>query len=61
MKIEVWEDDDSTTCIVEGTFEKNKHLFTGKPKLLRTIEGEDWDDCMVQHFKLMGWSPYKPF
>ena len=29
--------------------------------LIRTIEGEDWNDCMRQHHELMCWEPYKPW
>jgi hypothetical protein len=29
--------------------------------LLRTIEGENWNDCMRKHHDIMGWEPYKPF
>ena len=63
MRIEIWEDNDdnSVTVIPEGDFEENKHLFTGTPKLLRTIEGVDWNDCMIQHHAKMGWEPYIPF
>ena len=30
-------------------------------KIIRTIEGVDWDDCMRQHHELMGWEPYVPY
>ena len=60
MKIEVWNDDESTSAFVEG--DPNKDIILGhNPVLLRIIEGEDWNDCMRQHNELMGWEPYKPF
>lgn len=30
------------------------------PKLLTTIEGDDWNHCMTQHHTFMGWEPFKP-
>ena len=29
--------------------------------LIKTIEGEDWNDCMTKYHEFMGWEPYKPF
>lgn len=59
MIVEVWEDSESTTVLIKGN--KQKHLAL-KPdaKLIRTIKGKNWEDCMKKHFKLMGWKPYKP-
>lgn len=28
--------------------------------LLREINGLDYNDCMRQHYELMGWEPYIP-
>ena len=51
---EKWE---SISAVVKGHYE---HLEKDAV-LLRTIEGEDWNDCMRQHHELMGWEPYKPW
>jgi hypothetical protein len=60
MIIEVYESkiENSTTVICD---ESQKYLLESDSVLIRTIEGEDWDDCMRQHYELMGWEPYFPF
>lgn len=60
MTVEVWQDKESTTVLVKGDTNK-KWLTEPDAVLVRTIHGIDWDDCMRQHFELMGWEPYKPF
>lgn len=59
MRIEVYDcKDGSITCVTEG--DPNKEILCGEdPRLLRTIEGEDWEDCMKKHYELMGWEPYQ--
>ena len=60
MRVQVWNDDQSTSAFTEG--DPNKDIILGdNPVLIRTIEGTDWEDCMRQHHELMGWEPYKPF
>ena len=60
MIVEVYESkiDNSTTVVCN---EHQKLLLESDAVLIRTIEGEDWDDCMCQHYKLMGWKDYVPF
>lgn len=60
MIVEVYESkiENSTTVICD---ESQKNLLESDSVLIRTIEGEDWDDCMRQHYELMGWNPYIPF
>lgn len=60
ITVEVWEDEDGITVFTEGDPQKD-WLLGENPKLIRTIEGEDWTDCMIKHHELMGWEPYKPF
>lgn len=55
MKIEIWEDDDGVTSIPAGSFHHYEDYFAGTPKLLRTIEGDDWNECLTKHHELMGW------
>jgi hypothetical protein len=61
MKIEVWESEieDSTTAVFYD--DPNKENIGMGAILVRTIEGSDWNDCMKQHFELMGWNTYIPF
>lgn len=61
MKVEIWNSiiEDSTTGICDDDFENRKFL-ADDAILIRTIEGTDWNDCMKQHFELMGWNPYIP-
>ena len=60
MIVEVYESkiENSTTVICD---ESQKNLLESDSVLIRTIEGKDWDDCMRQHYELMGWNPYIPF
>ena len=60
MIVEVYESkiENSTTVICD---ESQKNLLESDSVLIRTIEGEDWNDCMRQHYELMGWNPYVPF
>lgn len=55
IKYDVYEGDNCITVIPHG--KKDDECL----KLLRTIEGKDYDDCMRQHYELMGWEPYKSF
>lgn len=52
MKIEVYQnkEEDCITVISEGD-EKDLDCT----KLLRTIEGRSWDDCLRKHRAAMGW------
>ena len=56
MIVEVYTDG---TATVKGNKDLS-WLLDKDASLLRTIEGEDWEDCMRQHFELMGWDPYIP-
>ncbi len=49
--------EDSITCVIQN----DKRILAKDSILLRTIEGVDWDDCMIKHYELMNWKPYKPF
>ena len=58
MIIQVYEsnDDKCTTVILKGS-PKDEDC----QKLIREIEGVDYDDCMRKHYELMGWGEYVPF
>jgi len=61
MVIEVYScEDDSITALMREDPNK-KALIGDNAVLIRTIEGDDWEDCMRQHYELMEWEPYKPF
>ena len=59
MTVEVYTSEEwqSISAVVKGEYD----LLEKDAVLLRTIEGEDWNDCMRQHHELMGWEPYKPW
>ena len=59
MIVEVYESilEDSITVICKG----DNYLLESDAVLIRTIEGRDWDDCMVQHYAAMNWEPYVPY
>ena len=59
MIIEVYKSEewDSTTAVVQG----DTNMLEKDAVLIRTIEGNDWNDCMRQHHEQMGWEPYKPW
>ena len=59
MTVEVYTSEkwESISAVVKGEYE----LLEKDAVLLRTIEGEDWNDCMRRHHELMGWEPYKPW
>jgi hypothetical protein len=68
MIVKVYESkiDNSTTVVCNLPDEPlvlkyQKLLLESDAVLIRTIEGEDWNDCMRQHYKLMGWKDYVPF
>lgn len=48
---------DSITAIAKGQTD----MLEDDAVLVRTIVGEDWNDCMRQHHEIMGWEPYKPW
>lgn len=60
IKVEIYEDNDSITAVVDDDPYKVQMIGCNS-KLIRTIEGEDWDDCMKKHHEIMGWEPYVPF
>lgn len=62
MTIEVYksESNNTITVIEKGKEDALKHLESDAV-LLREITGQNIDDCMQQHYELMGWGPYKSF
>jgi hypothetical protein len=62
MTIEIYtaESNNSVTVVEKGD-ERSKKLLEPDAIKLREIVGKDIDDCMRQHYELMGWEPYKAF
>lgn len=59
MIVEIYEGSGGITALVKGN--KQKHIILEPDdKLIKTIRGKNWNDCMRKHHKLMGWEPYKP-
>lgn len=64
MKIEIYtsEKEDSVTALPFPVTETDRlTLLEDDSVLIKTIEGEDWNDCMTKYHEFMGWEPYKPF
>jgi hypothetical protein len=49
------------TTVSPESLQKQPWVLEDDSVLLRTIKGSDYDDCMRQHYELMGWNPYVPF
>lgn len=62
MKVEVYKSKEwnSVTAIAVGDTD-NINLLEDDAVLIKTIDGDDWNDCMKQYHEFMGWEPYKPF
>jgi hypothetical protein len=62
MIVEVYESiSDGSITVVDKDHLQKAIILEDDALLIRTIEGDTWEDCMIQHHKLMGWEPYKPF
>lgn len=63
---EIWQavsDIDSsveTTLIEKGQFEKQAHLFEGKPVLLKTFEADSYNEAAQIYNDFFGWGKYHP-
>lgn len=59
MKVEVYssESEDSISCVPVDS----KNPKPADAVHIRFIEGNNWEDCMCQHYELMGWGPYIPY
>lgn len=61
MIVEVYENHEGDITVVVADHQQ-KHLIVDEgSKLLRTIECDTWEECMIKHHVLMGWEPYKSF
>jgi hypothetical protein len=65
-KYQAWAyDDESGFSIdfgdVDGVEDRrNRGLINKNAKLLHEVDGEDWEEAMIAHYKIMGWGEYKP-
>ena len=58
MTIEIYEAPNGT---IDATHTQKQLIVEEGSNLLRTIECDTWEECMIKHHVLMGWEPYKPF
>ena len=49
-----------TTGLAGFSFANSKSHLEPDAKLILTISGKDWTDCMTKYHKEMGWEPYIP-
>lgn len=63
MVVEVWKVEDGYCVLPKGRDEELRKVALENdsvPEKLREISGKDWDDCMRQHYEIMGWGNYVP-
>ena len=61
MVVEVYEDlEDGSYTAVDIDNPDKKVLIGNNPKLLTTIVGDDWTDCMTKYYEFMDWGKYIP-
>ena len=63
MIIDIYSNSDGSqiTALPRDASDNTKSVcISSTDKLLKTIEGEDWDDCMRQYHEFMNWEPYVP-
>jgi hypothetical protein len=61
MKVEVYENREGDITVVDASHQQKNLIVDEGSKLLRTIECDTWEECMIKHHVLMGWEPYKTF
>lgn len=59
MEIEIYESIEGYTAI-DKEHQQKQLIIEPNSKLIKTIEGVDWNDCMKKYHDYMGWEPYKP-
>lgn len=60
MTIDVYYSKYANSYSVVEPQSKNITLLEFDAKLITTIYGEDWNDCMKQYHEYRGLEPYKP-
>jgi hypothetical protein len=61
MIVEVYESPEGIITVIGSTHSQKSIIVEDNSTLLRTIESETWEGCMIKHHELMGWEPYKTF
>jgi hypothetical protein len=61
MILEVYESPEGIITVIDSKHSQKSIIVEDNSTLLRTIESETWEECMIKHHELMGWEPYKPF
>jgi len=61
---DVYESTDGSeiSVIPRSHSEKDRQATLGDvpARIIRTIEGDTWEEVMTKHHQLMGWAPYVP-
>ena len=63
MLVEVYDDGTATARVIENQEEHDaqmKRILDDGAKLLYTIEGETWEECMQTYYDNNGWGIYNP-
>jgi len=61
MIVEVYENHEGNITVVVADHPQKNFIVDEGSTLVRTIECDTWEECMIKHHVLMGWEPYKPF
>lgn len=61
MILEIYESPEGDYTAIDKSHQQKQIIVEPNSKLINTIEGVDWNDCMTQYHVYMGWEPYKPF
>lgn len=61
MTVEVYESPEGVITVIGSSHSQKSIIVEDNSKLLRIIESETWEGCMIKHHELMGWEPYKTF
>ena len=61
MIVEVFKSPEGIITVIDSRHLQKSIVVEHNSTLLRKIESENWEKCMIKHYELMGWEPYKPF
>lgn len=60
MTLEIYESPDGDYTAIDKYHKQKQLIVEPNSKLIKEINGDDWNDCMKQYHEYMGWEPYKP-
>lgn len=61
MILYVYECSDDSFVATSETDLKKLETIAPNAKLIKEINGDDWNDCMFKYHEFMGWEKYQPF